>query len=293
MPLHKNCNRFWNMNHRTGKNALVFSLIIVSCSKLKDFIVNTQEFVIDSHAHCGIQDLSFDQSFEAYVSYVKNTKIRQVVMFPPVMEIYNRYDFHFKDTQHWQEKRENANAYLLHIGNKDLSVIPYFFIWNDFQIQQLTSRHKGIKWHRHADEPEYNYDSMECQNAIAEIKKRNMPVVLEEELKHTIRFIEKLAPGLRVIIPHLGGLNGGYAAIKDYGLWGNPNVYADTALASAFEILDYIKTYGHERIMFGSDFPFGDPGSELNKIYQLNIHNHIKKAVLYNNITRLLADSNI
>ena len=176
--------------------------------------MNKNKIVIDSHAHCGIQDHSFDQSFEAYSAAVKHTRIKQVVMFPPVMEIYNRYDFQFKDTIFWQKKRKKANEYLLKIGNRNLFVIPYFFIWNDFLTRQLTTRHKGIKWHRHANEPEYHYDCIECQNAINEIKRRNMPVVLEEELKYTILFIEKLAPGVRVIIPHLGGLNGGYTAIK-------------------------------------------------------------------------------
>ena len=261
--------------------------------KIKDFIMDIKDFVIDSHAHCGILDRTFDQSFEAYFSYVEKTQIKQVIMFPPVMEIYNRYDFQFKDTGQWQKKRKQANEYLLGIGNKDLLVIPYFFIWNDFQVRQLTPKHKGIKWHRHSNEPLYNYDSTECRNAIAEIKKRNMPVVLEEELKNTILFIEKLAPGVRVIIPHLGGLNGGYMAIKNYGLWDNPDVYTDTALASSFEISDYIETYGHERIMFGSDFPFGDPESELNNIYRLNINNSMRKAVLCDNITSLLADSNV
>ena len=255
--------------------------------------MDIKESVIDSHAHCGIQDLNPDQSFEAYFSYVKKTQIKQVVMFPPVMEIYDRYDYQFKDTALWQEKRKRANEYLLKIGNKDLFVIPYFFIWNDFQIQELTYKHKGIKWHRHSNEPEYNYDSIECRNAIVEIKKRNMPVVLEEELKNTILFIERLAPGVKVIIPHLGGLNGGYEAIKDHGLWNNPDVYTDTALASPFEISDYIKTCGHKRIMFGSDFPFGDPESELTKIYRLNITDNIKKAVLSDNITNLLSGSNL
>ena len=255
--------------------------------------MNKNKIVIDSHAHCGIQDHSFDQSFEAYSAAVKHTRIKQVVMFPPVMEIYNRYDFQFKDTIFWQKKRKKANEYLLKIGNRNLFVIPYFFIWNDFLTRQLTTRHKGIKWHRHANEPEYHYDCIECQNAINEIKRRNMPVVLEEELKYTILFIEKLAPGLRVIIPHLGGLNGCYTAIKNCGLWENPDVYADTALASPFEISDYIETYGHRRIFFGSDFPFGDPESELEKIHCLNINDTVKNAVLFENITTLLSTSNV
>ena len=37
----------------------------------------------------------------------------------------------------------------LTLGSSDLKVIPYFFIWNDFAVDQLKPQHKGIKWHRH------------------------------------------------------------------------------------------------------------------------------------------------
>ncbi len=237
--------------------------------------------------------MSFNQSFEAYLSCVEHTPIYQVIMFSPVMEIYDRYDFYFKDTEQWQEKRRKSNSYILTLGSKDLIVVPYFFIWNDFNVSQLTEKHKGIKWHRHSNEPEYNYDSSKCKMAVDEIKKRNMPVIFEEELKHTIRFIEELAAGVRVIIPHLGGLNGGYDAIKACGLWRNINVYTDTALASPLEISDYIDTYGHDRLLFGSDFPFGDPATEMNKINRLNFNESVRQAIFSGNITKLLSDSNL
>lgn len=248
--------------------------------------------IIDSHAHCGIQDRTTDQSFEAYALHAADAGIDTVAMFPPVMEIYDRYDANFKDTVAWQEKRRQANAYLLTIGSNMLSVIPYFFIWNDFRTDELTPRHKGIKWHRHADEPHYQYDSEQCRRALAEIKKRNMPIVLEEELQNTILFIDSLAPEIRVIIPHLGCLNGGYRAIADLGLWGLPNVYTDTALASAGEITHYINRYGHERVLFGSDFPFGDPGYELRKIRRLKLSATEEEAITSGNIKHLLSDSN-
>lgn len=254
---------------------------------------NLKKFVIDCHAHCGIQDNSFNQSFEFYFSYIRNTDIKIVVAFPPAMEIYNRYDYNFKDTDQWRLKQKKANEYLLNIGNLDLKVIPYFFIWNDFAVNQLTLQHKGIKWHRHPSEPVYHYGTDKCKNAIKEIKRRNMPVVLEEELENTIKFINKYAPGVRVIIPHLGGLNGGYDAIAANGLWENPKVYADTALASSHEISNYIQHYGHDRIMFGSDFPFGDPEQELLKIINLGFEPDIEKAILAQNLQRLLSDSNI
>ncbi|MBU0463929.1 MAG: amidohydrolase [Proteobacteria bacterium] len=249
--------------------------------------------VIDAHAHCGIQDNSFDQSFESYLSYVRHTGIKSVAAFPPVAEIYDRHDFHFQDNDHWIDRRTKANQYLLNIGNKELQVIPYFFIWNDFAIDQITPQHKGIKWHRHPSEPVYHYDSEKCRRAIDVITEKNMPIVLEEEFSNTVKFINDYAPDARVIIPHLGGLNGGYNAIVRAGLWGNRNVYTDTALASAYEIQHYIETYGHKRIMFGSDFPFGDPADELKKIVILNLERDVEKALLSENLIQLLSDSNI
>ena len=248
--------------------------------------------IIDAHAHCGIQDRSMPQSFEDYLYHIQGSDIEGVVMFPPVMEIYDRYDPHFGDTPEWQQRRRKANEYLLNLGRSGFEVIPYFFIWNDFAIDQIKPSHRGIKWHRHPGEPTYHYEDPGCVKAVEFIRNRNMPVVLEEELHYTVRFINQIARDVRVIIPHLGLLNGGYRAISRQGLWEKPNVFADTALASSHEIMDYIQQYGHDRLLFGSDFPFGDPVSELAKVRSLQIPQEKKDAVLGANLKRLLSTSN-
>jgi predicted TIM-barrel fold metal-dependent hydrolase len=102
-----------------------------------------------------------------------------------------------------------------------------------------------------------------------------------------------LAIGARVIIPHLGLLNGGYQAFVRNGIWDDPNVYADTALASPHDISDYISNFGHDRLLFGSDFPFGDPKEELLKILNPRIPQENKDMIMGKNIQRLLKDSNI
>ena len=249
--------------------------------------------IIDAHVHCGIQEKLPPQSYDDYFSVIRGSGIREAVMFPPVMEIYDRYDPNFTDSAQWKNRRKSANDYLLHIGTTQLTVIPYFFIWNDFAVDQLTPQHKGIKWHRHSDEPVYHYDSPQCRRAVDEIRRRNMPVVLEEEFNSTVRFIEQIAKGVTVIIPHMGMLNGGYGVIKRRGLWERPDVYADTALASVSEITDYINEYGVDRIIFGSDFPFGDPRQELLKIMHLQISQEQKEIICGLNIQRLLAESNV
>ena len=53
--------------------------------------------IIDAHAHCGIQDRSMPQSFEDYHSQIGGSGIEAVVMFSPVMEIYDRYRPNFQN----------------------------------------------------------------------------------------------------------------------------------------------------------------------------------------------------
>jgi predicted TIM-barrel fold metal-dependent hydrolase len=248
--------------------------------------------IIDAHAHSGIQDKSFDQSFEDYRAHVRESAIEGVVLFPPVMEIYDRYNRDFVDNPEWQARRKRANDYLLTLQSETLEVIPYFFIWNDFAVEQLRSEHRGIKWHRHASEPVYHYDDPRCREALEEIRKRKMPIVFEEELHNTVRFVQEMAAGIRVIIPHLGALNGGYRSLFQAGLWERPNVYADTALASSYDMMDYIENFGCERLLFGSDFPFGDPVGELQTVERLSVSTEMKEAIMGLNVKRLLSDSN-
>ena len=243
--------------------------------------------VIDAHAHCGVIDRSMPQSFEDYEQQVAGTDIGGAAMFSPVLEIYDRYDFQFTDTPAWRLRRQESNAYLLSLKSADLTVFPYFFIWNDFTVEQLTAAHCGIKWHRHAGEPVYCYEDPKCRAALDEIRRRNLPVVLEEEFDNTLRFVKELADGATVIIPHLGLLNGGFRAVAEAGLWDRENVWADTALASQDDIREYLRRYGHCRLLFGSDFPFGSPSAELHKVRSLGLDPEVEAAVLGGNFIRL------
>ena len=250
--------------------------------------------IIDAHVHCGKQFTDPPQAFEDYLAHLGDSGIIGAVMFPPVMEIYDRHNPDFEDDPQWRRKRQNANEYILTLGNGDFEVFPFFFIWNDFAVDQLSARHRGIKWHRHSNEPRYRYEDPRCVAAIDEIRRRNMPVCLEEELDNTLRFVNDLAPDVRVIIPHCGYLNGGYEKLCDLGIWERPNIFTDTSAsgASPETIADYVQKYGHTRIMFGSDFPFGHPKAELEKILQLKLSKDAREAILGLNTRRLLADSN-
>ena len=243
--------------------------------------------IIDAHAHCGVIDRSMAQTFEDYKQALAGTDIGGVALFSPVLEIYDRYDDDFTDTPAWRKRRRESNAHLLTLKSADPTVFPYFFIWNDFDVEPLSPGYLGIKWHRHAGEPVYHYDDPKCRVALNAIRDRNLPVVLEEEFDNTLRFVQDLADGITVIIPHLGMLNGGFRAIVETGLWELKNIWADTALASREEIREYIRCYGHHRLLFGSDFPFGRPSAELRKVRNLGLDPEVEAAVLGGNFIRL------
>jgi uncharacterized protein len=246
--------------------------------------------VIDSHAHCGIQDRFPPQSLEDYLAEVKGSDISGVAMFAPVMEIYDRNDPDFVDTSEWQQRRRQANSYLLSLGEDGrLEVFPFFFIWNDFAADQLTHQHRGIKWHRHGDEPRYHYEDPRCAEAIDAIRRCNLPVVFEEEWEHTVHFIDELASGVRVIIPHCGLLNGGFERFCRHQMWERPNIYTDTSLVPPHLVSAYVQRYGCDRILFGSDFPFGDPVYEYRKILRLGLSEREKAAILAGNFQNLMS----
>jgi hypothetical protein len=240
---------------------------------------------VDSHIHCGIQNVSLD--YETICPLLLNACIDAACVFPPVEDIYDRYDPGFIDTRAWQECRSKANRYL-----KDLSagqnVYPYFFVWNDFNAGELTGEYRGIKWHRHQLEPEYHYDDSLCEEFLLKVYERHLPVVLEEEYRNTMNLLERINGRTPVIIPHLGMLNGGYDVIRKSGIWKHEMIYADSALAFPSDINDFIASFGAEKLIFGSDFPFGLPESEKQKILDLDIRDEDKELILSGNIMRLL-----
>lgn len=238
--------------------------------------------VLDSHSHCGYT-VPFDEISREW----KEGAIDGGVVFSPVEEIYDRYDRFFSDAPEYQVSRSRVHRYLLELANHRY-IYPYFFVWNDFA--PIPDGFVGIKWHRHAGEPVYKYDSPRCEARIQEICSKKLPIVLEEEFSHTLQFLDRVAGKTIVIIPHMGGLNGGYGRLRDAGVFKQPNVWVDTALADRAEISDYASRYGTARLMFGSDYPFGSPRSEKRKVAGLFAGEELA-AVLSGNLMRLLGKS--
>jgi len=245
--------------------------------------------IIDSHLHCGVQNVSW--GWEQKRRLLLAAGIQGVGIIPPVEDVYDRLDPKFTDTSAWQACRRRAHRYLLELQDPEFSFYPHFFVWNDFAWEDLGPEYVAVKWHRHPDEPAYLYDHPRCREFLQVVRERGLPILLEESFGNTRFFLEQLAPDLPVIIPHLGGLNGGYLPLRDAGVWERPLTYADSSTAALPEIEDFLARYGSGRLLFGSDHPFGQPQTELAKILDLNLPEDQARAVLGDNFRRICAVS--
>jgi hypothetical protein len=248
--------------------------------------------IIDAHVHCGRQDKVPPQDFETVSALERAAGVDAAVMTPPVMEIYDRHNPAFEDTPDWQTRRAHANDYLLHLSRRNVvpKVLPLVFIWNDFRLDELDRGYVGVKWHRHPDEPPYHYDAPACDAILVAIRERRLPFLVEEEFRWTLHLIDRLGPETPVIIPHVGHLNGGFAALDDAGVWERPNVWSDTSGGrSVDELRRYLDRCGPDRLMLGSDYPFCTPQRAREILADLRLPDADQALIQSQNAARLFA----
>ena len=230
--------------------------------------------IIDSHNHWGASvSLGTHVSTAELLGQMERAGIGHAVILP------------FPSTAIMSNE---INIRLLNEAGKREEFIPYFYIREDFP--RIPPGYFGGKWHwmRGIQDTASNYDVLgdrELPGLISDLTETGKPIIFEEDLSFTEQFV-RMAPGLPLIIPHLGMLGGSpldfLKAFRD-----SPNVFFDTALAPSDTILRFFKAIGPERIIFGSDVPFGSMATELSKITSLPIAEGDKELILSENIIRL------
>ncbi len=240
--------------------------------------------IIDDHIHCGNNRRTKVFTPEDISENLRSAGADSAVIFAFPEDIYR-----IENSREW---RIRANEYVLEVSKKAEEILfPFYFVWNDFLIPDNISDYAGIKWHRHWDEPKYNYDDPRCKKFLNIISDLNLPVVLEEEYEYTLRFINE-NPNINVIIPHMGHLNGGYERMDIF--FDKPNVYFDTGTATPEAIRHVLSNVGSERVIFGSDvsgtsLPFYNYTKvELEKILKLGLDEHSLTLILSENIEKLI-----
>ncbi len=240
--------------------------------------------IIDDHIHCGNNRRTKFFDLEDVKQDLAEANAQGAVIFAFPEDIYR--------IESTYESRMKANEYVLEVSKtKDTTLYPFYFVWNDYIIPDNLSDYAGIKWHRHWDEPKYDYDDPKCDAILKAMKELELPVVLEEEYEYTLRFVNE-NPELNVIIPHMGFLNGGYDKMSAF--FDKPNVCLDTGTAILDAVKNVLYNVGAERVLFGSDVSgtkqpfFNYTKVELEKVLQLDMNEQDMSFILAGNIERLI-----
>ena len=232
--------------------------------------------IIDSHTHWGPSvSMGTEVTTEELLGQARESGVHRIVIFPfPSMALAD----------------EGINMRLLVEAEKHREFIPYYYIPEDLRPIPRGNGFFGGKWHwmRGVSDSSSNYrvlEDPELDRHIEASEEIGLPIVFEEEFAFTENFVRR-TKDLKIIIPHLGMLGGNpldfLQAFKD-----RQNVYFDTALASPGTIMSFINEIGPERILFGSDVPFGTMKWELQKVLSLAISDTEKELILSKNIKRL------
>jgi predicted TIM-barrel fold metal-dependent hydrolase len=186
---------------------------------------------------------------------------------------------------------EGVNDKVIDEANRVKKFIPYYYVPETMKPIPEGKGFYGGKWHwmRGIQDSSSNYKALEdlkLKEFIEASEKIDLPIVFEEELAFTESFVKK-TKNLKIIIPHLGMLGGDpldfLRVFKK-----RENVYFDTALISSNTAMKFIEKIGHERILFGSDIPFGTMKWELEKVLSLPIGDDKKEWILSKNLKRLI-----
>jgi predicted TIM-barrel fold metal-dependent hydrolase len=233
--------------------------------------------IIDSHTHWGPSvSMGTEVTTEELLGQAEQSNVDRIVIFP------------FPSTA---LAHEEINERLLDEAKRIKNFIPYFYIPETMKPIPEEKGFHGGKWHwmQGISDCSSNYQVLEdskLKKFIEASEKIDLPIVFEEELSFTESFVKK-TKNLKVIIPHLGMLGGNptdfLSAFKS-----RENVYFDTALANSDTIMRFIQKIGHQRILFGSDIPFGTMRWELEKVLSLPIGDEKKEWILSKNLKGLI-----
>lgn len=233
--------------------------------------------IIDSHTHWGPSvTLGVNVTTEELLRQAQQSGVERIVIIPfPSQALAD----------------EGINERLLEEAEKNGTFIPYYYIPDDLQPIPRGKGFYGGKWHwtRGIQDCSSNYSVLEDPGLgafIEESEEIGLPIVFEEELPFTESFVS-MTRALKIIIPHMGLLGGNPLDFLQ-ALKGRPNVYFDTSLASPDTTMRFVEEIGPERVLFGSDIPFGTMKRELEKILSLPIGEEEKELIISQNIKRLI-----
>ncbi len=154
---------------------------------------------------------------------------------------------------------------------------------------------KGVKLH--PDIQNFKVDDPKVIRIFEICNEKGLPVLLhtgdsrfDNSNPDRVEKVLKMFPDLTVIGAHFGGWSVWEEATKKLNKY--RNFYVDTC--SSFYALSketarkIIDTYGHEKVIFGTDFPMWKQKDELEFLFSLGLSDEQLQDILYNNFMGLI-----
>lgn len=153
---------------------------------------------------------------------------------------------------------------------------------------------KGVKLH--PDIQGFKIDDYRCLKIYELCEKNGLPVLLHAgDNRYDMSNPNRLKPildiytGLTVIAAHLGGYTVWEQACRE--LSGYEKLYVDCS-SSLFAFTpekarEIIRTYGSDKVLFGTDFPMWSPKEELERLYALGLDEDELENILYKNADKV------
>lgn len=201
---------------------------------------------------------------------------------------------------------ESENRYVLRSG-QEFDCYPFYYIGgnpftdtrSDLEVPHNLGEYSGVRWHHwfgespdrtgRVDRHELEFavvtmESPEFEALTSALRFYDKPIMFEEDFAVTLEFIARYGD-LKVIIPHMGLLSGGEENVIGR-LYTNANVYFTTSHGTLDPVT--LRRVGPERLLYSSDYPYGDPVENIEKIKRLDLGDEDEAMVFGENAERLL-----
>ncbi len=233
--------------------------------------------MIDAHLHLGSIPFKGKEwgNFIEYKKIAKKVGIEKYCLVPIGLP------------KNFTDKTTPDNNSVLNEAKKNKSIIPIYW-FNFFDLpNEINKKYRAIKFH-----PDIGKIDIDNQKVVKFVNKINLPVFVhtnESKEFSNLGTVSKLAMKVKVpvIAVHSGAVTKTFFKIDNYDF--PKNVYFETSGIQYAIILKKIyDKFGAERIIFGSDYPFGDPRVSLAMIDTLNLNRREYKLITKENIKRIL-----
>ena len=153
---------------------------------------------------------------------------------------------------------------------------------------------KGVKMH--PDTQLFGIDDERLFPAYDLLQQKGLPVMLHMgdtryDYSHPARLrkVMEIFPKLRVIAAHFGGYSMYETA---YSFLYDKDCYMDVSSSLMFmdgkTAVEYIRKYGAERFVFGSDYPLWNPVTEVKRFLSLDLRQEEVEQIAYKTAEEIL-----